>query len=304
MEIKQLKRFLAVVEKGSISSAAKHLQLTQQALSTDIAKLEKSIGLRLFDRSPGGITKPTAYGRALTRHARSQIAAIDRSIQELHAIRDASSGTIAVGVGETVTSDIIATAISRFHSMRPEIRINVIEGYSELLLERLREGEFDFVAGGIGGLQLPEDLEQELLYSSDDIVVARANHPLAGQKNVSLKQLSEYTWMVPYARSSDLEVILDTFSNEHIELPKRFIGTDAYMLGMNLILSNDFLIMVQPAMVHHSLQGKSAVLCRIDIDRPTVRRHARLIYPANRPMSPAAHALFEEVKEVCQERGL
>jgi DNA-binding transcriptional LysR family regulator len=304
MEIKQLRRFLAVVEKGSISSAAKHLQLTQQALSTDIAKLEKNIGLRLFDRSPGGITKPTAYGRALTRHARSQIAAIDRSIQELHAIRDASSGTIAVGVGETVTSDIIATAISRFHSMRPEIRINVIEGYSELLLERLREGEFDFVAGGIGGLQLPEDLEQELLYSSDDVVIARANHPLARQENVRLQQLSEYTWMVPYARSSDLEVILDTFSNEHIELPKRFIGTDAYMLGMNLILSNDFLIMVPPAMVHHSLQGKSAVLCRIDIDRPTVRRHARLIYPANRPMSPAAHALFEEVKEVCQERGL
>ena len=304
MEIKQLKRFLAVVEKGSISSAAKHLQLTQQALSTDIAKLEKNIGLRLFDRSPGGITKPTAYGRALTRHARSQIAAIDRSIQELHAIRDASSGTIAVGVGETVTSDIIATAISRFHSMRPEIRINVIEGYSELLLERLREGEFDFVAGGIGGLQLPEDLEQELLYSSDDVVIARANHPLAGQKNVQLQQLSEYTWMVPYARNSDLEVILDTFTNENIEVPKRFIGTDAYMLGMSLILSNDFLIMVQPAMVHHSMQGESAVLSRIDINRPTVRRHARLIYPANRPMSPAAKALLEEVKDVCQELGL
>ena len=304
MEIKQLKRFLAVVDKGNISIAAKHLQLTQQALSTDIAKLEKNIGLRLFDRSPGGITKPTAYGRALTRHARSQIAAIDRSLQELHAIRDASSGNIAVGIGETFTSDIMGTAISRFHGMRPEIRINVIEGYSELLLERLREGEFDFVAGGIGGLQLPDDLEQELLYTSDDVVVARSGHPLAGKKNVSLKDLAEYTWMVPYARSSDMDAILAAFRNENLEPPKRFIGTDAYMLGMHLILSNDFLIMVQPAMVNHELLSEPALLTRINIDRPTVRRHARLIYPANHPMSPAAKALMEEVKDVCQERGV
>ena len=136
------------------------------------------------------------------------------------------------------------------------------------------------------------------------MVVARADHPLAGKKNVSLEDLSGYTWMVPYARSSDMEAILAAFNNEHLEPPKRFIGTDAYMLGMHLILSNDFLIMVQPAMVNHELLSEPALLTRINIDRPTVRRHARLIYPANHPMSPAAKALMEEVKDVCQERGV
>jgi DNA-binding transcriptional LysR family regulator len=61
---------------------------------------------------------------------------------------------------------------------------------------------------------------------------------------------------------------------------------------------------VQPAMVSHYLLDEPALLARIDIKRPTVRRHARLIYPANRPMSPAAHALLEEVKDVCQEYEL
>jgi len=304
MEIKQLSRFLAVIDHGSLSSAAKHLGLTQQAISISIANLESEIDLRLFDRSPGGITKPTAYGRALVRHARSQMAAIERATQELHAIRDATSGTITIGVGETFPSDIMAAAISHIHSMRPEIRINVIEGYSELLIERLREGEFDFIAGGTGGLPLPDDLEQELLFSSDDVVVARARHPLIGLRNLQLQDLRNYTWMVPYSRSSDLDVIIHAFAKDNLDPPKRFIGTDTYMLGIHLMLSNDFLIMTTPALVGHELQQGSGLLGVLDIDRPTVRRHAHLIYPSNRPMSPVTTVLLQAVRDACEEAEL
>lgn len=304
MEVKQLTRFLTVMEQGSLSSAAKHLGLTQQAISTSISNLENDIGLRLFDRSPGGKTKPTAYGRALVRHARSQDAAIRRAKQELHAIRDATSGTITVGIGETFASKIVAVAVSRIHSMRPEIRINLIESYSELLLERLREGEFDFIAGGTGGLPLPDDLDQEILYSSDDVVVARAGHPLADRQNLALADLRNYTWMVPYSRSSDLDVIVEAFQSEGLEPPKRFMGTDTYMLGMHLILSNDFLIMTTPALIGHELKEGSGLLKVLDIDRPTVRRHAHLVYPADRPISPAAAVLLQEIKDACREMGL
>jgi DNA-binding transcriptional LysR family regulator len=301
MEIKQLERFLAVIENGSMSAAAKQLGLTQQALSTSISKLEKDIELRLFDRAPGGITKPTAYGRALVRHARSQIAAIERAEQELHAIHDATAGTITIGIGESFASEITASAVTRLHSMRPEIRVNLIEGYSELLLERLREGEFDFVAGSTGGLHPPEDLVHELLYSSDDVVVARAEHPLAGRTNLQLKDLQDYTWLVPYSRTSDLSVIVDAFVSERLDPPKRIIGTDAYMVGMHLMLTSDFLFMTTPGLIGRQFRGSTGLLEMLEIDRPTVRRHAHLIYPANRPMSPAAAVLLQEVRDACEE---
>ena len=304
MEIRQLERFLAVVDEGSLSAAAKHLGLTQQALSASVSKLETAIDLRLFDRAPGGITKPTPYGRALVRHARSQIAAIDRAEQELHAIRDATRGTITVGIGEAFAGEIIASAVTRLHSMRPEIRINLIEGYSELLLERLRVGEFDFVAGGTGGLHPPDDLVQELIYSSDDVVAARSGHPLAGRKNLQLEELQDFTWLVPYSRTSDLKVIVDTFVSERLDPPKRIIGTDAYMVGMNLMLTNDFLIMTAPGLVGRQFSGSTSLLEVLDIDRPTVRRHAHLIYSADRPMSPAAAVLLQEVRDACEELEL
>jgi len=301
MEIRQLERFLAVIENGSLSAAARHLGLTQQALSTSISKLEKEIDLRLFDRAPGGITKPTPYGRALVRHARSQIAAIGRAEQELHAIHDAMGGTITIGIGEAFASEITASAVTRLHSMRPEIRINLIEGYSELLLERLREGEFDFVAGGTGGIHPPEDLTHELLYSSNDVVVARSGHPLAGRKNLQLQDLQDYTWLVPYSRTSDLNVIVDTFVAERLDPPKRIIGTDAYMVGTHLMMTNDFLFMTAPGLIGRQFAGSTGLLEVLDIDRPTVRRHAHLIYSAERPMSPAAAVLLQEVRDACEE---
>ena len=304
MEIRQLERFLAVIEHGSLSAAAKHLGLTQQALSASISKLEKEINLSLFDRAPGGVTKPTPYGRALVRHARSQMAAIGRALHELHAIHDATSGTITIGVGEAFASEIIASAVKRLHSMRPEIRINLIEGYSELLLERLREGEFDFVAGGTGGLHPPEDLAHELLYSSNDVVVARSGHPLAGRKNLQLVDLQDYTWLVPYSRTSDLNVIVETFVLERLDPPKRIIGTDAYMAGMNLMLGNDFLFMTTPGLIGSQSAGSAGLLQVLDIDRPTVQRHAHLIYSAQTPMSPVAAILLQEVRDACEELAL
>jgi molybdate transport repressor ModE-like protein len=304
MELKQLARFLAVIDHGSISSAARKMKLTQQALSSSITSLEKEIGLKLFDRAPGGITKVTPYGRALVRHARSQFAAIDRAKQELQSIHNATAGTITIGVGEAFSGEVVAVAISRLHSMRPEIRINVIEGYSELLLERLREGEFDFIVGATGGLQLPEDLEQEQLYSSDDVVVVRAQHPLANKQDLKLEALQDFTWMVPYSRITDLDVIVDAFVAEGLEPPKRVMGTDTYTIGTHLLLSNDFIIMTTPALIAHELDSKDSRLCILNIDKPTVRRHAHLIFSRDHHLSPAASVLYQEIKDACLERDL
>ncbi len=303
MEIKHLKRFLAIYEYGSLSAAAKELGLTQQALSSSISKLEDEIELTLFDRAPGGITKPTQYGRALVRHARSQISSINRAAEELHAIRDAKSGTITIGVGESFAGDIMASAVSRLHNMRPEIRINLIEGYSEKLLEKLLEGELDFLAGDIGGLYTGNDLKQELCFTSNDVVYCRPEHPLVGKSNLTLKDLQGYTWITPYSRPSDLKAINDAFIAENLEPPKSIIGSDAVMVGMKLLENNDFLIMTSPGLIGKKPEKGENILVTVDIDRPTVLRHAYLIYHADRPMSPIGSLLMQEVKDACEVFG-
>lgn len=57
---------------------------------------------------------------------------------------------------------------------------------------------------------------------------------------------------------------------------KRIIGTDAYMVGTHLMLTNDFLFMTTPGLIGRQSAGNSGILEVLDIDRPTVRRHAHL----------------------------
>jgi len=303
MEQRQLERFLAVIEHGSLGAAAKTLDLTQQALSMSIANLEADLGVRLFDRGPGGRTKPSAYGRALVRHARAQMAGAQRARDDLRSLAEGRAGVVTIGIGESFMGDIIAEAISRVRKEMPEVRINLIEGYSELLRHRLYEGEFDFIAAGVSAYELDRGFAREQIYAAEDVIVARPAHPLARRRKVSLADLQGHAWLVPYSRPADLNVIVEAFVAKDLEPPTRIVGSDAYRIGMQLLLSNDLLLMVSPALIGPELARRPHTLVRINVDQPTVRRNASLIYSRDRPMTPPAERLLAEVRKLAREFG-
>lgn len=300
MEHRQLERFLAVIDHGSLVAAARHLHLTQQALSASLANLERDLGVRLFNRSPGGITQPTAHGAALVRHARAQLAGAQRARQELLNLSEGHTGTVTVGLGESFAGDIIAEAVLRFRARRPGIRVNLIEGYSEKLRHRLYDGEFDFIAAGVSAYDLAEGFTRDVIYSTNDVIAARPEHPLARRQSLTLRDLEGCAWLVPYSRPGDLEVIVEAFVAENLEPPRRIVGSDAYRIGMQLLLASDLLIMVSPALIAPELSRRPAALKVLPIGKPTVQRNASLIYPSERPLTPPAAQLLEEVRAVAR----
>lgn len=297
MELKQLERFLAVYDLGSLAEAAKSLQLTQQAISSTLANMEDEVGTRLFERAPGGITRPTEAGEKLVSHARAQLAADRRALEDLTDISAGRTGTITVGVGEAFNGDAIIAAVKKVQERNPGVRINLIEGYSEQLQYRLYDGEFDFIAAGVSAFELDEHFVREQIYSTDDVIICRREHPLAGKRKLTLADLAGYPWLVPYSRPSDLHLIVDTFAAAGVEPPTQIIGSDAYRIGMRLLAESDLLVMVSPALIATDLDSPDAPLARLNINQPTIRRHASLIYPKDRPMTAAAQLLLDEVRQ-------
>jgi len=189
----------------------------------------------------------------------------------------------------------------RFREARPGVRVNLIEGYSEKLRQRLYEGEFDFIAAGVSGYDLAPGFDREVLYSTDDVIAVRPEHPLADKKNTGLADLEGYAWLVPYSRPSDLDVIVGAFVAAGLEPPRSIVGSDAYRIGMELMLSSDLLLMVSPALIAPELNAESPALKIIDLSEPSVRRDASLIFPSERPLTPAAATLLNEVRLVARE---
>ena len=108
--------------------------------------------------------------------------------------------------------------------------------------------------------------------------------------------MCDYAWLVPYSRPSDLNTIVEAFAAQNLEPPTSIIGSDAYRIGMQLMADSDLLIMVSPALIAPELNAPVPLLTRLNVSKPTIRRHASLIYPRSRPMTVPAKRLLDEVR--------
>ena len=98
MDLRQLRYFLATVESRSFGKAAEKLHVTQPALSKAVRRLELSLGVRLLDRLPRGVS-PTIYGEALAAHADLIEGEIARARDAIFALKDGNTGRVVVGAG-------------------------------------------------------------------------------------------------------------------------------------------------------------------------------------------------------------
>ncbi|MEQ8514710.1 MAG: LysR family transcriptional regulator, partial [Chromatocurvus sp.] len=278
MELRQLERFLAVADLGSLAEVARREGLTQQGISASLAALERELGgVRLFDRSPGGVTRLTDIGHALLPHARAQLAADQRARRDIASLASARSGTVTLGIGETFAGDVVAGVVTEILADRPDLRINLVEGYSEGLLPRLYAGEFDFLAAGVSNMTLPAGFEARVIYSANDIVVCRPGHPLAGRRGLKVADLEGYSWLVPYARPADIGVITEAFVTAGIPPPVRFTGSDAFRIGVQLMAATNLLLMTSPAVLRGTVVSDPYAVEVLDVPAPTVVRNASLI---------------------------
>lgn len=294
IELIQLRRFVTLVEEGTFIDAAQKLNVTQQALSSSIARMEESAGVRFLDRKRGGRPTLTVFGRLLLARARTQLALAERMASEIQLLRDARGGSVTIGIGETMTGRHVATAIRRYHRQQPDVQIRLVEGYTEMMIEKLMLGEVDFVCGGPSHDPAHADLlDFRHLFEIRDVLAVRKNHPLAGARELALRDLQDFTWMMPAFRGDIYEAIQVAHMRAKLPSPKRIIRSDAVTIGSWLCIDDDYIITVSPDMVGTLIEF--GALVTLDLTETTILRHACLITRRDVKLSPAAARLTEEI---------
>ncbi|MEU3527922.1 LysR family transcriptional regulator [Streptomyces sp. NPDC038707] len=122
--LRQAEYFLAVVDSGGITAAARRLRVAQPSLSQTVRAIERQAGTELFERTPRGVV-PTPAGRALVEPARRLLAArraAGRAVADVASLR---AGRLELVAHASVTADPLARAVGRFRRAFPGVEVLV-----------------------------------------------------------------------------------------------------------------------------------------------------------------------------------
>lgn len=186
MNVRDLAYLVAVERHQSMTRAAEACDVTQPTLSAQIAKIERELGVTLFEREARGL-KPTDAGRAVLDHARRALGAVDDLVAAAHEHLDPLGGTLRLGLIPTLAPQLLPHLLPAMQTRLPRLLPAIVEEQTALLLERLRAGTID--AAMIATRVDDERLALVPLFDEPLLVALSANHPLAARRAIDPSEI-------------------------------------------------------------------------------------------------------------------
>lgn len=186
MNLDYLKTYLEVIKLGSFSEVAKKLSISQPAVSFQIQKLERDLGVRLIDRSQKVITM-TEAGKRLIRFAECVEEERDSLQHDLDQLREEVTGDLVIAASTIPGEFLLPAILGEFKGLHPTIRAQVVVSDSLTVISKVRDGAYEVGFCGI----TPEGQELESFKIADDeiILIVFPEHPFADRREVSLAEL-------------------------------------------------------------------------------------------------------------------
>jgi DNA-binding transcriptional LysR family regulator len=189
MELRQLEYFVAVAAELNFSRAAQRIHVVQSALSASVGKLEKELGVELFDRSKRQIAL-TAPGETFLRHARGVIQTVQMAQSSVEGYRDQLAGTVTLGTLMSWGTLNLAAALEEFRRLNPLVTVHLRQSLTGSAghLDAIANSQMDLALVSIPSSPSPlvvlHRLTQEPM-----VFVCESTHPLAHRRRVRTADL-------------------------------------------------------------------------------------------------------------------
>ena len=231
MDLRQLDAFVAVIEHGSFSAAARALHTVQSNVSTHVRRLEEELGVTLVDRRRGG---PTDEGAAVLERARRvghELAAIEADVSSLGA---QVTGTVRLGVIGTTGRWLAPQLFDRVDGAHPGVRVVMVEATTTSLVPQIEDNRLDLAI-----VNLPvssRGVTAEELFDEDRVLAAPRDHPLAHRSEVDLAELAEHPLLLEPEGTGFRDALDARLAESGLELRAR-AEVDGMRLLTSLVLS-------------------------------------------------------------------
>jgi DNA-binding transcriptional LysR family regulator len=298
LKLRDMHILLAVVQHGSMAKAAAALAISQPAVSKAIADMEHTVGLRLLDRTRQGI-EATTYGRALVKCGTAVFDELKQAAQELDLLADPTVGELRIGSSESMAAGLLPAIIDRFSRQYPRVDLTVTQVvFATAHTRELRERSIDLLLGQMLVSLEDDDLESEVLFNDQLLVVSGNQSRWARSRRLELADLIGEQWILPPANSLAGTSQAEVFRACGLEMPRASLTTLSIHLFLQLVITGRFVAMLPGSVVR--LSRKNWPLKILPIKLPIQPRPVAIVRLKNRTLSPVAQVFIDCARAVAR----
>lgn len=290
LNLHQLKIFHTVAKLGSFSRAAEELSISQPSVSIQVADLERSLGVELFEQIGKRICL-TEAGRILDEYARRILALVEEASEAIEELKDLQRGRVAIGASTTPGIYLVPRALGEFRKRYPQIDVRLEIGHTSRVQQLLLANDLDL---GVVAVQPgSRDLVSEPLLDDEIVAIVPPSHRLAGQGTVRVEDLLQDTVLLRERGSDTRQVVEEALRQSAIQLPRvlEMGGPEAIKqsaaCGLGIGLLSRYAV---------RLEVSSGSLVALPIPDLPLRRTFYLVRHRDKRLSRAAQAFVELLK--------
>ena len=286
MKLSHLRIVVAVVERGSVRSAARQLGMAQPAISRSIQELERELGVQLFERTKTGMVM-TQVGEMVIRRAKMVQFEIQRTLDEVEHFKGQDTGQISIGLSTAAHVAILPKILAPFRQRFPKIRLKLTEGLFPYLEASIRDGLIDIYVGPVPLDRKGDDLVIENLFENRRIIIGRCGHPLS--QATSVRQLTEASWVTTPVMPDTENEVNAIYTSVGLPPPNIVAQASSAMSIISVVAPSDLLAPMPQQWV--DFIARSNFVVEIPVVETTYAPAICVVYLARSPLTPAAQYL-------------
>jgi LysR family transcriptional regulator, nitrogen assimilation regulatory protein len=285
--LRQVRAVIAVCEEGSFTRAAERENATQSGISQHVAAVERTLGVKLFERSAAGVV-PTPAGLRYYKRCVEAVGQLESASEEVRGLAGAVTGDLRIGLMPTFTRAVLAPTLNDFVPRHPDVRLHIVEGYSGVLTEMVMNDELDFAV--VPAFEGQVGLKSRLLVRDREMLVSGPRSKLNPLAPVRLADCRPFKVVIPGPHNTRRRNLETYFQTHGVEVDA-MLEMDAMIGTLEFVARTDW-VAVLPSLISVNDIGKGDLIIN-PIDDPPLYAEFVVIQPARRTLSTQARLFLD-----------
>ena len=275
VNLRHIEIFHAVMTTGNLTEAARMLHTSQPTVSRELARFEKVLGLRLFERTRGRL-QPTVQGLRLFEEVQRSWYGLDRIVSAAESLREFRQGELSIACLPVFSQSFLPLLLPPFLARYPEVSLQIVPQESPLLET----------------LHTPAGTERTPLLTLNEVCVLPAGHPLAAQATLTPADFQGENY-ISLSRTDSYRQLLDALFLEHQVKRRMVVETHSAASICAMVRAGAGISVVNP-LTALDYADSGVVVRRFSVEVPFT---VSLIRPLHRPRSALVDAFVTHLQQ-------